>query len=96
VNTAWALGLIVGPALGGYLSQVPVQKEKKRQIKMSHLEFSLKMSHFLTSVSIFHSQLRNILAYFSRILSLAGKSSKCNTYCPLLRHYKLLGISDAH
>jgi dihydroxyacetone kinase-like predicted kinase len=33
VNTAWALGLIVGPALGGYLSQVPVQKEKKRKEK---------------------------------------------------------------
>jgi hypothetical protein len=32
VNTAWALGLIVGPALGGFLAQVPFQKKKKMKM----------------------------------------------------------------
>jgi len=86
VNTAWALGLIVGPALGGYLSQVPVQKENKRKEKYLI---------FLLQYPFFHSQLKNILTYFPKILSLAGKSFKHSTYC-LLRNYKLLGINGAH
>jgi hypothetical protein len=48
VNTAWALGLIVGPALGGYLSQVPVQKEKKRKEK-KNISFSYCSILFLTA-----------------------------------------------
>jgi hypothetical protein len=46
VNTAWALGLIVGPALGGYLSQVPVQKESKTKEKEKCLLFLLQYSFF--------------------------------------------------
>jgi hypothetical protein len=48
VNTAWALGLIVGPALGGYLSQVPVQKESKTKEKEKCLLFLLQYSFFFS------------------------------------------------
>jgi hypothetical protein len=60
VNTAWALGLIVGPALGGYLSQVPVQKEKKRKEKKR------KISHFLTAVSFFSQPIEKYPHIFSK------------------------------
>jgi hypothetical protein len=54
VNTAWALGLIVGPALGGYLSQVPTSgcsKEKemeflKEKRKKESLVFLLQSPFF--------------------------------------------------
>jgi hypothetical protein len=53
VNTAWALGLIVGPALGGYLSQVPVQKEKKikekKRKEKKNISFSYCSILFLTA-----------------------------------------------
>jgi MFS family permease len=76
VNTAWALGLIVGPALGGFLAQVPFQKKNEKDRR--------NIFSPLTPVSfLFHSLLKNILTYFPKIQFLPGKSSKHN-YNPLL------------
>uniref|UniRef100_A0A453KCE2 Major facilitator superfamily (MFS) profile domain-containing protein n=1 Tax=Aegilops tauschii subsp. strangulata TaxID=200361 RepID=A0A453KCE2_AEGTS len=37
VNTAWGLGLIIGPAIGGYLAQVPISSSMSLHINFRNL-----------------------------------------------------------
>ncbi len=38
MSTSWGLGLVLGPALGGYLSQVPMETKVAKTIHRSFLE----------------------------------------------------------
>jgi MFS family permease len=49
VSTSWGLGLVLGPALGGYLSQVPMETKVAKTIHRSFLEGCkiVKLNFFL-------------------------------------------------
>lgn len=83
MSTAWGFGLIVGPALGGYLAQVPFQyKNNRRKI----LSFSYAPFLFVPS------QLKNILTYSLKILYLAGKLSRDKIYSTLTKQLDICDV----
>ncbi len=73
MSTSWGLGLVLGPALGGYLSQVPMETKVAKTIHRSFLEGCkiVKLNFFLGG--LFCSLPWNIQIFLWKDPSLHGK-----------------------
>lgn len=84
MSTSWGLGLVLGPALGGYLSQVPMETKVPKTIHDSFLESCkiVKLNFFWVG---FFTACHEISKYF------CGRIPLCTVSCG-----KVLKILNAY